>query len=146
AFAVGLVAAFALGSIGPFLAFDWPPLLREALFGLLMAFLVVRIAKVVGHFLLAPDHERFRLVPMETAAARFWLHRLVWFVGWFAFGWVIAGFGVTLGYTLEARQLVAYAIGLVLLAIALDGVWRRPVVLDVGAETPSPATHHFGRG
>ena len=39
AFAVGLVVAFALGSIGPFLALDWPPLLREALFGLLMAFL-----------------------------------------------------------------------------------------------------------
>jgi len=29
AFAVGLVVAFALGSIGPFLAFDWPPLLRR---------------------------------------------------------------------------------------------------------------------
>ena len=112
AIAVGLVAAFALGSIGPFLGLDWPPLLREALFGLLMAFLVVRIARVVGHFLLAPHHERFRIIPMETAAARFWLRRLVWFVGWFAFGWVIVGFGVTLGYTLEARQLVAYALGL----------------------------------
>jgi small-conductance mechanosensitive channel len=146
AFAVGLVVAFALGSIGPFLALDWPPLLRQALFGLLMAFLVVRIAKVVGHFLLAPDHERFRIVPMETVAARFWLRRLVWFVGWFAFGWVIVGFGVTLGYTLEARQLVAYALGLVLLAIALNAVWRRPVALNVAAKASSPATHHFGRG
>ena len=61
--AVGLVAAFALGSIGPFLALDWPPLLRQALFGLLIAFLILRIAKVVGHFLLAPGHERFRIVP-----------------------------------------------------------------------------------
>jgi moderate conductance mechanosensitive channel len=146
AFAVGLVVAFALGSIGPFLALDWPPLLREALFGLLMAFLVVRIAKVVGHFLLAPDHERFRIVRMDTIAARFWLRRLVWFVGWFAFGWVIVGFGVALGYTLEARQLVAYTLGLVLLAIALDAVWRRPVALDVGGEASSPAMHHFRRG
>jgi small-conductance mechanosensitive channel len=146
AFGVGLVVAFALGSIGPFLALDWPPLLREALFGLLVAFLVVRLAKVVGHFLLAPDHERFRIVPMDTVAARFWLRRLVWFVGWFAFGWVIVGFGVTLGYTLEARQLVAYALGLVLLAIALNAVWRRPVTADVGGQAPSPATHHFGRG
>jgi len=146
AFAVGLVVAFALGSIGPFLALDWPPLLRQALFGLLMAFLVLRIAKVVGHFLLAPDHERFRLVPMGTVAARFWLRRLVWFVGWFAFGWVIVGFGVTIGYTLEARQLVAYALGLVLLAIALNAVWRRPVAVDVAGEAPSSVTHHFGRG
>jgi moderate conductance mechanosensitive channel len=146
AFAVGLVAAFALGSIGPFLARDWPPLLRQMLFGLLVAFLVVRIANVVSHFLLAPDHERFRIIPMDTAAARFWHRRLVWFVGWFAFGWVIVGFGVTVGYTLEARQLVAYALGLVLLAIAFDAVWRRPVAIDASGEAPSPVTRRFGRG
>jgi small-conductance mechanosensitive channel len=146
AFAVGLVVAFALGSIGPFLATDWPPLLREGLFGLLVAFLVLRIARVVGHFLLAPDHERFRIVPMDTVAARFWQRRLVWFVGWFAFGWVIVGFGVPLGYTLEARQLVAYTLGLVLVAIALNAVWRRPVALGAGSEAPSPVAHRFGRG
>ena len=71
AFAVGLVAAFALGSIGPFLALDWPPLLRQMLFGLLVAFLVVRIANVVSHFLLAPDHERFRIIPMEYGGRAF---------------------------------------------------------------------------
>jgi len=146
AFAVGLVVAFALGSIGPFLALDWPPLLREGLFGLLVAFLVLRIARVVGHFLLAPDHERFRIVPMDTVAARFWQRRLVWFVGWFAFGWVIVGWGVPLGYTLEARQLVAYTLGLVLVAIALDAVWRRPVAIHGDNEAPSPVAHRFGRG
>jgi hypothetical protein len=136
-FAIGLVAAFALGSIGPFLALDWPPLIREAVFGLLMAFLVLRIAKVVGDFLLGPNHERFRIIPMDTVGARFWRRRLVWFVGWFAFGWVIVGFGVTLGYTLEARQLVAYVLGLVLLAIALDAVWRRPAALQEGSAASS---------
>jgi moderate conductance mechanosensitive channel len=146
ALAVGLVVAFALGSIGPFLALDWPPLLREMLFGLLVAFLVVRIANVVGHFLLAPHHERFRIIPMDTAAARFWHRRLVAFVGWFAFGWVFVGFGVTLGYTLEARQLVAYALGLVLLAIAVDAVWRRPAALHGGSEAPLPVTRRFGWG
>jgi small-conductance mechanosensitive channel len=146
AFAVGLVVAFALGSIGPFLAFDWPPLMREGLFGLLVAFLVVRIANVVGRFLLAPYHERFRIIPMDTAAARFWRRRFVWFVGWFAFGWVIVGFGVHLGYTLEARQLVAYALGLVLVAIALDVVWRRPAAVHEVSEELSPVTRRFGRG
>jgi hypothetical protein len=146
AFAVGLVAAFALGSIGPFLALDWPPLLRQMLFGLLAAFLVLRIANVVSHFLLAPDHEGFRIIPMDTVTARFWHRRLVWFVGWFAFGWVIVGFGVAVGYTLEARQLVAYALGLVLLAIALDAVWRRSVEIGASGEAPSPVTRRFGRG
>jgi len=144
-FAVGVVVAFALGSIGPFLALDWPPLLREGLFGLLVAFLVLRIANVVSHFLLAPQHERFRIIPMDTAAAHFWHRRLVAFVGWFAFGWVIVGWGVPLGYTMEARQLVAYVLGLVLMAIALNAVWRRPVALG-GGEAPAPVTHRFGRG
>jgi small-conductance mechanosensitive channel len=145
AFAVGLVAAFALGSVGPFLAFDWPPLLREMLLGYLIAFLVLRIASAVGHFLLAQRHERFRVIPMDTVAARFWHRRLVAFVAWFAFGWVTVGLGSTLGYTLEARQLVAYVLGLGLLAIALEAVWRRPAVLE-GTEASSPVTHHFGRG
>ena len=126
AFAVGMVVAFALGSVGPFLALDWPPLLREMLFGLLIAFLVLRVAIVVGHFLLAPRYERFRIIPMDTVAARFWYRRLVMFVGWFAFGWVLVGLLDTLGWSLAGRQLVAYVLGLGLLAIALEAVWRRP--------------------
>jgi moderate conductance mechanosensitive channel len=149
AFAIGLVAAFAVGSIGPFLALDWPPLLREMLFGFLVAFLAVRIANVVvGHFLLATDHERFRIIPMGAAAARFWSRRLVAFVAWLAFGWVTVGFGATLGYSLEGRQLIGYTLGLVLVAIALEAVWRRPVPvpLDEYSEAPSAETGRFGRG
>src|SRR5262249_14458247 len=111
-----------------------------------MAFLVLRIAKVIGDFLLAPNHERFRIIPMDTVGARFWQRRLVWFVGWFAFGWGIVGFGVTLGYSLEARQLIAYVLGLGLLGIAVYAVWRRPAALQEGSEASSPVTHRFGRG
>src|SRR5215472_1341466 len=145
AFAVGLVAAFAIGSIGPFLALDWAPLFREMLLGYLIAFLVLRIAIVVGHLLLAPHHEHFRIIPMDTAAAWFWCRRLAAFVGWFAFGWVLVGLTRTLGWSLEGREIVAYALGLALLAIALEAVWRRPVRLE--AETTSAGNRHqLGRG
>jgi small-conductance mechanosensitive channel len=146
AFAAGMVLAFALGSVGPFLALDWPPLLREMLFGLLIAFLAVRVANVVGRFLLAPLHERFRIIPMDTMAARFWYRRLVMFVGWFAFGWVWVGLLGTLGWSLQGRQLVAYVLGLGLLAIALEAVWRRPAPLDESSEASSPVTRRFGHG
>ena len=146
AFAVGMVVAFALGSVGPFLALDWPPLLREMLFGLLIAFLAVRIAIVIGRFLLAPRHERFRIIPMSAVAARFWYRRLVMFVGWFAFGWVWVGLLGTLGWSLEGRQLVAYVLGLGLLAIALEAVWRRPAPLDGSTAASSPVTRRFGHG
>ena len=145
AFAVGLVAAFGLGSIGPFLAFDWAPLFREMVLGYLIAFLVIRVAVIFSRLLLAPDHERFRIIPTDTVAARFWCRRVVAFVGWFAFGWVLVGLAGTLGYTIEGRQLIAYAFGLVLLAIALEAVWRRPIA-SVSIDAAPPATHHLGHG
>jgi len=146
AFAVGVVAAFALGSVGAFLAFDWPPLLREMVFGYLMVFLVIRVALVVGHLLLAPHHERFRIIPTDTLAARFWCRRIAAFVGLFAFGWVEFGILTTLGLSLAGRQLIAYVLGLGLLAIALEAVWRRPVALVDTAEAPPHARYHLGHG
>ena len=111
AFAVGLVAAFALGSVGAFLALDWPPLLREIVFGYLVAFLAIRIAIVVGHFLLAPDA---RALPHHSDGYRRRLGSgtggLSPFVGWFALGLVTIGLLGTLGFSLEgapARRLCA---------------------------------------
>jgi small-conductance mechanosensitive channel len=146
AFALGAVVAFALGGVGPLLALDWPPLLREMVFAYLVALLATRITVIVGHFLLAPDAERFRIIPTDTVAARFWCRRLTAFVGWFAFGWVTVGLLSTFGFSLDARHLVAYVLGFGLLAIALEAVWRRPVVSNHGYDAPSPETPRFGRG
>jgi moderate conductance mechanosensitive channel len=147
AFAVGVVAAFALGSVGAFLALEWPPLLREMVFGYLVVFLVIRVAIVVGHLLLAPHHhERFRVIPLNTAAARFWSRRIAAFVGLFAFGWVEVGLLTTLGLSLAGRQLIAYVLGLGLLGIALEAVWRRPLAPGVGVETLSHPAYRLGRG
>jgi small-conductance mechanosensitive channel len=147
AFACGVVAVFAIGSIGAFLAFDWPPLLREMLFGYLIAFVVLRVANAVGHLLLAPHHDHFRIIPMDSVAALFWCRRLTAFVGVFAFGWVLVGLGATLGWSLDGRQIVAYALGLILLAIALEAVWRRPMPTEGAGEPVLPAKHHrLGHG
>ena len=146
AFASGIVVAFAIGSVGPFLALDWPPLLSQMVLGYLVALIVTRIAVVVGHFLLAPDAERFRIIPTGIVAARFWCRRLAVFVGWLAFGWVTVGVLSTLGFSMEGRQLVAYLLGLGLLAIALESVWRRPVPPDKAEDPLSPVRHRLGQG
>ena len=146
AFAFGVVAAFAIGSVGPFLAFDWPPLLRETVFGYLVAFLLTRIAVLVGKFLLAPDAERFRIIPTDRVAARFWCRRLTLFVGWYAFGWMTLELLTTLGFSMDERELVGYPLALGLVAIALESLWRRPTAPDQSAEAASPRTHGLGRG
>ena len=132
-YGAALVSVFGLASIGAFLVFDWPPLLREILFLFLLAFLELRLALVVSRFFLAPgtaeveDADRFRILPMSRAAARFWHRRLSILGGWFAFGYATVNLLSELGFDLEARRLVAYILGLGLLAIGFDMVWRHPV-------------------
>lgn len=125
-FGLGLVIVFAVGTVGAFLAFTWPPLLREIVLGYLTAFLVLRITLVFGRFILAPGGERFRLVPMNTAAAWFWYRRICLAVGWLAIGWVTVGLLGTLGLSFSSRVLIAYVLGLMLLAIGIEACWRRP--------------------
>jgi small-conductance mechanosensitive channel len=140
--ALGMVIAFALGSVGPFLALDWDPILRGTVLGYLIAFVVIRVAAAIGHLLLAPDHERSRTIPIDTVAARFWCRRLTAFVGWFALGWLIVQECSTLGFSFEGQQLIAYTLGLGLIAIALESVWRGPIAPHEIGEAP----HRFGRG
>jgi moderate conductance mechanosensitive channel len=148
AFGVSEVAIFGLGSIGAFLAFDWPPLLHQVVLAYLVAALVLRLALVLGRFLLAPDvagpqeTEHFRIVPLSADAARFWYRRLALFVGWFAFGWATVDVLSALGFSLEARELVAYALGLVLLAIALNVVWTRPRAADAFPDVTVHSVYH----
>ena len=144
AFAVGLVLSFAAGSVGAFLAFDWPYLIKELLLGYLLVFLAIRLALAVGRFLLAPrnrDVARFRIVPMTTAAARFWYLRLVIIVGWMAFGRVLVDDAALFGISLEARELMAYTLGLVLLAIAIECAWRAPPSTIEPADESAEARH-----
>jgi small-conductance mechanosensitive channel len=49
----------------------------------------------------------------------------VLFAGWFAFGWVVFTWLALLGMDLASRQIVAYVLGLGLLAIAIEAFWRR---------------------
>lgn len=132
-YSAGSVAMFALGSIGAFLIFNWPPLLRPILLGYLLAVLIFRLARVVLEFLLSPpelegfgEASHFRVLPVSDASASFWVKRLSYAVGWFAFGWITATLLSMLGFTMPSRQLIAYSLGLVLLAMGIEAVWRRP--------------------
>jgi small-conductance mechanosensitive channel len=142
------VAIFALGSIGAFLAFDWPPLLRRTVLAYLIAALLLRLTVLGGRILLSPrpvgshNPEAIRVIPVTNDAARFWYRRMVLFVGWFAFGWATVEFARTLGFSPEVRRLVAYALGIGLLVIAIEAVWRWPVRPAVEPTQPGRSRRH----
>jgi small-conductance mechanosensitive channel len=128
------------------LVLDWDPVRREMVFGLLTVFVVIWAAIATGDLLLAPDHERFRIIPTNTVAARFWCRRLLAFAGWSAFAWAIIQECSALGFSNDGVQLVAYTLGLGIVAIALETVWHRPIAPREVGETRSAEAHHFGRG
>src|SRR6516162_3486534 len=146
ALAFGAIGAFVVGSIVPLLALDWDPVRRQMVLGFLIVFLVVWAAVAIGDWLLAPNHEPFRIIPMDTRAARFWCRRLTAFAGRFALVWVIIQECSALDFTFERVQLVGYTLGLGAVVIALEAVWRRPVALHGVAAAAEAETHHFGRG
>ncbi|HET6468427.1 MAG TPA: mechanosensitive ion channel family protein, partial [Geminicoccaceae bacterium] len=136
AYGLGMVGAFALGSVGAFLLFHWPPLLQEIVLGYLTVVLLARLALVAGRFLLAPGNERFRVLPMSTEAAWFWMIWVAILVGYFTFVRVTLDLLATLGVAVSARASLAILGGLVLLGLGLYVVWRHPPAEPAAAARP----------
>jgi moderate conductance mechanosensitive channel len=141
AYGLGVVLAFALGSIGGFLLFDWPPLLKEVVLAYLLVFLIIRLVLVLGRILLAPGAERFRVIPMATATARFWFVWSTVLVGWFAFVRITLDLLGLLGVGRPAGYLIGLACGVVLVGLSLYVVWRHPA-RDSGE--PASRSHRLG--
>ena len=125
-FGASWVAAFALGTIGSFLAFEWPPVLRDALLRILLGVVMVRMALVTGRLLFAPGAARFRMVPMDTAAAWFWHRRLVANMVGIALQFAFIEWLVAQGVEEGVVRVVAYALYLAQLVLIMEMVWRRP--------------------
>ncbi|MEP6972329.1 MAG: mechanosensitive ion channel family protein, partial [Betaproteobacteria bacterium] len=125
-FGASWIAAFAVGSIGAFLAFDWPPVLRDALLRLLVALVIVRMARVFGRVLFAPGGPRFRLLPMDTPSAWFWHRRMLANMVWVALQYALIEWLVGQQVDEGVIRVVAYGLYLVQLALVMEMVWRRP--------------------
>jgi small-conductance mechanosensitive channel len=143
AYGIGVLAAFAVGSVGAFLLFHWPPLLEEIVLGYLTIVLEVRLTLIAARILLAPGAERFRVVPMSTPAATFWFVWSAILVGWFSFIGVTLQILTTLGIAPAAGYALGIVGGFLLLGMTLFTVWRTP---PLGAGAEAPHASRLGRG
>ena len=94
----------------------------------LIVVLAVRLTLVGGRLVLAPGAERFRLLPMSSATARYWLVWSAVLVGAFYFAKGTFRLVPVLGATLAARTLVGIVVSIILLGLALVALWRRPTL------------------
>jgi len=127
---LGALAVFALGSTAMFLAFEWPPRTRQAVLAFLAAFVVFRAVLVASRALLAPSDDRLRILPVTEPHLAY--ARIALFAGWLALGWVVVTWLTLLGMDLASRQIIAYVLGLGLLGIAVEAVWRRSRLMAAG--------------
>ncbi|HEX6014791.1 MAG TPA: mechanosensitive ion channel family protein [Geminicoccaceae bacterium] len=142
-FGLGWIAAFAVGSLGAFLLFDWPPLLHGLIARCLLVVVVVWLTTVVLRFILAPGAERFRILPLSTASARHWYKWLTLIVGWYTAARLTVWFLADLGLSVAVQSLLADVFSLVWLLILLLAVWRRPALRS--ADNPDPAARSGAR-
>ncbi|HYD04578.1 MAG TPA: hypothetical protein VEC60_02585, partial [Reyranella sp.] len=82
----GEIVAFALGSIGAFLLFQWPDLLERSVLTYLVVFLSIRLTLILTRIGLSKDDPKYRLLPMSDTTARYWLVWMTSIVGVFIFG------------------------------------------------------------
>ncbi|WP_226582300.1 mechanosensitive ion channel family protein [Acuticoccus sediminis] len=126
------VAVFAAASIGPFLAIEWPPLLKELALNVLLAIVLTRLALAVLRALFASAQDNAAGAgdrdPRSAArnAIGFWQRYTTAFVVYLVWGSVLTRIMLFFEFSTDVRQLAADALALGLLAIALAAVWRRP--------------------
>ena len=142
AYSLGMITSYAIGSIGAFLPFDWSRGFKAVLLALLLASLFVRLAFVVGRFLLAPGAARFRVVPMGTAEALFLFRRLGLLGILLGVGSQLIAVLAAFGFDLISQDLCTDALGVIILLMMLEAVWRYPHAtpdgVDQGAEPAAP--------
>jgi small-conductance mechanosensitive channel len=127
-----LTTVFIFGTAGVFLAFNWPPLLREIVLGYLSVAIITWAAMTATRVLLVPPSlgvpqaPEIRVFPMSDARAQHW-HR--WFainVFWLVF--VIVTFALlgTFGFDRMGRFALSVPASFIQLALILAAVWLRP--------------------
>jgi moderate conductance mechanosensitive channel len=124
------LTSFSLGSLGALLLFQWPPLLKTILSAVFIIITVALLWGVLARFLLSPHNRRLRVFPVDDAAARHWTRWSAVLLSWFFGGWVAMQVLRDFDVDRPLRAPIAYALGLVLFALAMVALWRRPALFD----------------
>ena len=121
-----MVAAFAVGSLGAFLALPWPLVLQEIVTAGLFIVMAVFVANVLGRFLLAPGVPRFRVLPMPQASAEHWFFWSRIIAAYAAAELVAFGLLRSLGMSVPVVGLIMLGLGVGGLALTLVALFTRP--------------------
>jgi small-conductance mechanosensitive channel len=123
----GEIVAFAMGSIGAFLLFQWPELLERSVLTYLIIFLSIRLTLILTRIGLSKDDPRYRLLPMSDTTARYWLIWMTAIIGLFILGKFTLDLLPDLGFSSSGHDLIEIAFGFSQLVLVLTTIWRAPL-------------------
>src|SRR4029079_14780633 len=116
---------FGLASIGTFIIFDWPPIVRVIVLGFLVAFICFRAVELAARIILRP-HEHpaetalsLRIMPVDNTKAIFWYNRVLFVAGAALLGLITIELMRRLGSSLETQEFMRAVAGTVILAIVM---------------------------
>ena len=137
-----LTIVFIFGTAGVFLAFNWPPLLREIVLGYLSVAIITGAATMVTRVFLLPPSLRvprsreIRVFPMTDDRAGHW-HRWIGInVFWLMFVVVTFQLMGTFGFDKTSRLAMSIPTSFIQLVLILLAVWLRPQDPDAQADAP----------
>ncbi|MBM1556974.1 mechanosensitive ion channel family protein [Sulfitobacter mediterraneus] len=132
------LAIFAVGSIGTFAAFSWPPTLETLVLNLLVVVFGVRAIRALLVLFLAPSVEELRLLPLSNPVAKFLSKLLLCLAGFFVLAASMADvFGRITGSGGQSPQALGVSLALATLALVLTlaaviyGFGKITTVLDL---------------
>ena len=131
-YAFVMAAAFTIGSAGVFLAFDWPPLLREIVLAYLSVAIFTRIVLMISRvvlmppFLGLPNSQQYRILPMADASASHWYSYAGINTTWFTFVGATLSLLATFGFDVAERTAIGIVAGFVQMILLMAAVWLRP--------------------
>lgn len=117
------LGVFAIGSVGTFLIFDWPPILKAAVMSLLTSFFLLRILMIILQFLFAPKADGLRMINVDGQTADALTKSLSWAAGISLFAFGIAGV-FSAAPTMIAGDIILFDYAVVISVIAFCvAVW-----------------------
>jgi len=132
---LGEVAVIGIAGVATFLALDyWPDIVERIILGYLLAYIAWLAVRATSRCLLRAD-DAFRIIPLDDREAGFWARRIDLIAGLLTFGSATVLSVCLFGFSDEACEVLAYALGLLVLAIVLYSL-NAGERLDAGAGAP----------
>ncbi len=122
--------AFTLGSLGLFLLFDWPPLVRTLSIGTLATAQGLAGAATLATLIAAPNRRseknpvELRLLPFDNSEAWAWFVRIVILGGLLSIAVVARGLLERMGFTPDSAMAAQFILVLALAVATLEAIWR----------------------